>query len=808
MTSRVLILLDTSPLVPTEEGDAGGLARAATELDGAILVCLRVLLQLQALLCDGSGGCKGAGLRWGYRLFDSKGEGVGRTPSELQRIVRREGCCKGSYSRLDVDSLHSFASGLLSVARALSGDRLRRDRDRTAKRWAHSQSSEPPNIAKMFAGHDMSSKALLLRSIMECIHEIEFEGGGDDSAFHKLRQADTGSSSLEPEQRNFLIMCTPCPRGLKVLDWYEKMGDFSESSGSLRQGLEKLSSRLSSQHISPVWLDYPRLVPCAPRLNTDDGDDLSSCLHTLKGCLVPWETLVCGSWVLPGRIVFGDMVSVPVREAPPTKAVVLQTPWGQQGDIMATPFLCGQSVESLQQVSLRGCIPAIEVDPSWFGTEHPTVVLTALDGSEGSSGWRMLLSTLASRECAAIVELMNEESNDGDSKVECMGIIFPLTETCAVLRGLDRSAGHQHVSSSFSSLVFSSTGSSLGAPVKSLVQSQIDSVPVCAVAGPSLGSSFGSSTSVTLRGLGIRLSGKGSASLEVPESAHDGTDFGQYLTRSSTIGSASSLDAGDRDFSSCDLGGGSSRPSSQASNTVDEQSILFPPACPSQSNLLTFATAGAISEAPAPISRSLPLPFFMDSAYAGMPAFTDMGPEAFAAFAGIEDERVRLPELDAVRAELDAKAAAVMAASAAAAATCGEEAADLICGANVVPSVINKATIGVDIADEKGGISESNVSFSSQHSLHCRSHLIPVQPIPQLILGYNECVNCGKPSATEWSVELIREAVELQGPSDVAAALEASVLLKPKDLTARYQALAGSAGKDLRARKVREYQVT
>jgi hypothetical protein len=130
--SHALLLIDVQSLITaaastvaaSSSTDAGPQLNTALHLDAILLCALRTLHALRS-------HCGSAGLDWTFKFFDSRAEGVGRTPGELREYLHRNSRRRSSdagFKKLNAASSRAFCDACARVVRLLAGDPLLQSR--------------------------------------------------------------------------------------------------------------------------------------------------------------------------------------------------------------------------------------------------------------------------------------------------------------------------------------------------------------------------------------------------------------------------------------------------------------------------------------------------------------------------------------------------------------------------------------------------------------------------------------------------------------------------------------------------------
>ncbi|CAN0106802.1 unnamed protein product, partial [Discosporangium mesarthrocarpum] len=245
---RALVLIDLSPLLVTKHGD--WVTAATIFLDALRLSVLRILVQLH-LHCP-----KESWVEWSYRFFDSRRDGVGKTPRQLKARLRSRLRANGAsrrtrgFTRLDKSSFHAFSEACLAIICAVQDDPLLRDQAAVFRRWAHGRrqphqggrkhrsggdlgggdrGTGEDSIPKMFDGHDVSSHDVVVRSLLEVIEEFgeaDFARGMVSTSPATLKLQEPG----QEQQQRVLLLHTPCPRTELEVERFALVGNYTQEA--------------------------------------------------------------------------------------------------------------------------------------------------------------------------------------------------------------------------------------------------------------------------------------------------------------------------------------------------------------------------------------------------------------------------------------------------------------------------------------------------------------------------------------------------------------------------------------------------
>lgn len=136
---RVLVLIDVSRLAAQQGAND---LEAAKFIDSLRLSLLRILAQF-SLSCP-----KDSWVEWSTRFFDSRHDGVGKTPSELKARLRSRKASQGKrgFTRLTRATFEAFGNACLAVACGLQGDPLARDHEVSLRRWSRGRKEKPHDM--------------------------------------------------------------------------------------------------------------------------------------------------------------------------------------------------------------------------------------------------------------------------------------------------------------------------------------------------------------------------------------------------------------------------------------------------------------------------------------------------------------------------------------------------------------------------------------------------------------------------------------------------------------------------------------
>lgn len=137
--ARVSILIDVADFA-AKKGPTGSARDATLCVDGLRLSVLRVLTQLYSS-CP-----KDSWLEWSTHFFDSRHNGIGKTPSGLRARLKSRLASRRNrgFTRVSHTSFQAFGEACLAVAVGVQGDPLARDQETALKRWARGRKDQPP----------------------------------------------------------------------------------------------------------------------------------------------------------------------------------------------------------------------------------------------------------------------------------------------------------------------------------------------------------------------------------------------------------------------------------------------------------------------------------------------------------------------------------------------------------------------------------------------------------------------------------------------------------------------------------------
>lgn len=134
-SNRVIVLVDVCHLASPKGANT---LDTSKYIDGLRLSVLRILVQL-SLSCT-----QDFFVEWTTRFFDSRHDGVGKTPAELKARLRSRKVAQGArgFTRLTKASFQAFGDACLAVVCGLQGDPLARDHETALRRWYHGRKKE------------------------------------------------------------------------------------------------------------------------------------------------------------------------------------------------------------------------------------------------------------------------------------------------------------------------------------------------------------------------------------------------------------------------------------------------------------------------------------------------------------------------------------------------------------------------------------------------------------------------------------------------------------------------------------------
>ncbi|CAM9379691.1 unnamed protein product, partial [Choristocarpus tenellus] len=376
---RVLLLIDISPALTARGDDCATLTTLF--LDGLRLSILRVMIQNYFSCPDDSR------VEWCYWFFDSRSEGIGKTPLELRaRLRSRLPRKRRGFAHFDKSSFRVFGEDCLAMICAVQDDPFLRDQTAILRRWSQGKRQHPPGMTESelsgqalakeeegkastrpesegsrvqsknatwgdscnnrqsgrphltYDGHDMSSQSVVTRSLSEVMDEF-----GDSDEGGALPLTDEG---LHQQPRRLLILHSPCPLTELAVERFVLSGNYSQEascitklppgearktacSALLKAGLGIPTSRASDLHVSLVWMNGQGEKSCGKGGSkcNDLDKDYSQPMYSVENCLSS-PPCVQGSGILAWSKVVGCTGVLPLSTVLKPLFCV-EGPWGK-----------------------------------------------------------------------------------------------------------------------------------------------------------------------------------------------------------------------------------------------------------------------------------------------------------------------------------------------------------------------------------------------------------------------------------------------------------------------------------------------